>query len=50
MASLDTKRAHAMNDWTDKIDVKNGDDIHGMEKNSHTEEAEPSQARHRDRK
>ena len=50
MASLDTKRAHAMNDWTDKINVKDGDNIHGMEKNGHTEEAEPSKARHLDRK
>ena len=49
MASLDTKRAHAMNDWTDKINVKDGDNIHGMEDNSHTKEAEPSKARHLDR-
>lgn len=35
-----------MNDWTDKINVKNGDYIHGMEKDSHTEEAESPKARH----
>ena len=46
---MDTKRAHAMNDWTDKINVKDGDNIHGMENNSHTKEAEPSKARHGDR-
>ena len=35
-----------MNDWTDKIYVKDGDYIHRMEKDSHTEEAESSKARH----
>lgn len=46
MTSLDSKRAHAVNDWTDKINVKDRKDIHGMEKDGHTEEAESSKARH----
>ena len=38
-----------MNDWTDKINVENGDDIHRMEKDSNTKEAESSKARHLDK-
>lgn len=37
-----------MNDWTDKIDVENGENIHEMEDNGDTKEAEPSQVRHVD--
>lgn len=46
--SLNAKGAHTMNDWTDKIDVENGENIHEMEDNGDTKEAEPSQARHLD--
>lgn len=35
-----------MNDWTDKINVENGEYIHGMENDGDTKEAEPSKARH----
>lgn len=49
MAPLNSKRAHAMNDWTDKINVKDGNDIHRMEKYCHTKEAEPPKARHFDK-
>ena len=47
--SLNAKRAHAVNDWTDKIDVENGNNVHRMEKDSDTEEAEPPKARHLDK-
>lgn len=46
MTPLNTKGAHAMNDWTDKVNVENGDDVHRMEKDGHTEEAKPPKARH----
>ena len=35
-----------MNDWTDKINVKDGYYIHGMEKNSDKQETESPKARH----
>ena len=38
-----------MNDWTDKINVKDGENVHGVEYDSDTEEAKPSKARHLDR-
>ena len=46
--SLNAKGAHTMNDWTDKIDVENGENIHEMEDNGDTKEGEPSQVRHVD--
>ena len=38
-----------MNDWTDKIDVEDGENVHGVEHDSDTEEAKPSKARHLDK-
>lgn len=35
-----------MNDWTDEIDVKDGDYIHGMEEDGHAKEAESPKACH----
>ena len=46
MTPLNGKRAHAMNDWTDKINVKDGNNVHGMEKDGRTEEAESPKSRH----
>ena len=46
MVSLNAKGGHAMNDWTDKIYVENGDNVHRMEKNGYTKEAKPPKARH----
>ena len=43
---LDTKGVHTMNDWTDKIDVKDGNNVHRMENDGDTKEAKPSKARH----
>ncbi len=49
MIPLNAKGAHTMNDWTDKINVENGDNIHGVEKDGNTKEGEPSKARHLDK-
>ena len=49
MVSLNAKGAHTMNDWTDKIYVKNGNDVHGVKDDCDTKEAEPSKARHFDK-
>ena len=38
-----------MNDWTDKINVEDGENVYGVEYDSDTKEAEPSKARHLDR-
>ena len=46
MISLHAERAHTMNDWTDKINVEDGKDVHGMKENGNTQEAESSKARH----
>ena len=46
MISLNAERAHTMNDWTDKINVENGNNVHKMEKDGQTQEAESSKARH----
>ena len=39
-----------MNDWTDKINVENGDNVYAMENDGDTKEAEPSKARHLDKR
>ena len=49
MVSLDAKGAHTMNDWTDKINVKNGDNVHGVKDDGDAKEAEPSKTRHSDK-
>ena len=49
MVSLDAKGAHTMNDWTDKINVKNGDNVHGVKDDGDAKEAEPSETRHSDK-
>ena len=46
MVSLDAKGAHTMNDWTDKIDVEDGKNVHGVENDSDAKEAEPPKACH----
>ena len=47
---MDAKGAHTMNDWTDKINVENGENVHGMEKDGDAKEAEPPKACHIDKK
>lgn len=46
MWALDTKELHARDNWTDEVDVENGQDIYQMESDRNGHEANATRASH----
>ena len=46
LRSVDTKRAHASDDWTDEVDVEDGEEVDDVEDDGQGEEAHAPETRH----